>query len=63
MCHQRQMVLYTTHRSMPANPLLAETMYLYGTIERMGTGTKEMIIPDKPNSRLQKYRLTKKEKN
>ena len=34
--------LYTTHRSMPANPLLAEAMYLRGTIERMGTGTEEM---------------------
>ncbi len=34
--------LYTTHRSMPANPLLAEAMYLNGTIERMGTGTEEM---------------------
>ena len=28
--------------SMPANPLLAEAMYLRGTIERMGTGTEEM---------------------
>ena len=27
---------------MPANPLLAEAMYLRGTIERMGTGTEEM---------------------
>jgi predicted HTH transcriptional regulator len=34
--------VYTTHRSMPANPLLAEAMYLFGTIERMGTGTEEM---------------------
>ncbi|MDR0941990.1 MAG: DUF4062 domain-containing protein [Bacteroidales bacterium] len=34
--------LYTTHRSMPANPLIAEAMYLRGTIERMGTGTEEM---------------------
>ena len=34
--------LYTTHRSIPANPLLAEAMYLFGTIERMGTGTEEM---------------------
>jgi predicted HTH transcriptional regulator len=34
--------LYTTHRSIPANPLLAEAMYLRGTIERMGTGTEEM---------------------
>jgi len=34
--------LYTAHRSIPANPLIAETMYLNGTIERMGTGTEEM---------------------
>jgi hypothetical protein len=34
--------LYTTHRSIPANPLIAEVMYLRGTIERMGTGTEEM---------------------
>lgn len=34
--------LYTTHRSIPANPLIAEAMYLQGTIERMGTGTEEM---------------------
>ena len=34
--------LYTSHRSMPANPLIAETMYLRGAIERMGTGTEEM---------------------
>ena len=34
--------LYTTHRSIPANPLLAEAMYLRGAIERMGTGTQEM---------------------
>jgi len=34
--------LYTTHRSWPANPLLAEALYLRGSIERMGTGTEEM---------------------
>ena len=34
--------LYVTHRSIPANPLIAEAMYLRGTIERMGTGTEEM---------------------
>ena len=34
--------LYTTHRSIPANPLIAEAMYLNGTIERIGTGTQEL---------------------
>lgn len=28
---------------MPANPLLAESMYLVNYIERMGTGTLDMI--------------------
>ena len=31
------------HSSVPANPLLAEPMYLAGYIERMGTGTSDMI--------------------
>ena len=35
--------LYTAHRSIPANPLIAEAMYLNGTIERMGTGTEELV--------------------
>ena len=35
--------LYTAHRSIPANPLIAEAMYLRGTIERMGTGTEELV--------------------
>jgi predicted HTH transcriptional regulator len=34
--------LFTAHSSIPANPLLAESLYLYGTIERMGTGTEEI---------------------
>jgi predicted HTH transcriptional regulator len=34
--------LYVTHNSIPNNPLLAEPMYLCGTIERMGTGTEDM---------------------
>jgi len=34
--------LYMPHISIPANPLIAEAMYLYGTIERMGTGTEEL---------------------
>lgn len=31
------------HTSVPANPLLAEPLYLAGYIERMGTGTSDMI--------------------
>ena len=31
------------HWSIPANPLLAEPMYLAGYIERMGTGTGDII--------------------
>jgi predicted HTH transcriptional regulator len=31
------------HKSIPTNPLLARPMYLYGSIEQVGTGT-EMII-------------------
>ena len=31
------------HGSVPENPLLAEPMYLAGYIERMGTGTRDMI--------------------
>jgi predicted HTH transcriptional regulator len=31
------------HASVPGNPLLAEPMYLSGYIERMGTGTRDMI--------------------
>ena len=36
-------MLKTNHSSLPANPLLARPMYLYGSIEQVGTGT-EMII-------------------
>jgi predicted HTH transcriptional regulator len=36
-------MLKTTHSSLPANPLLARPMYLYGSIEQVGTGT-EMIV-------------------
>lgn len=32
------------HASVPGNPLLAEPMYLAGYIERMGTGTGDMIV-------------------
>jgi len=35
--------LLTAHKSIPANPLLAESMYLNGTIEQMGTGTEDII--------------------
>lgn len=31
------------HQSVPRNPLLAESMYLSGYIERMGTGTVDMM--------------------
>lgn len=31
------------HGSIPTNPLLAEPMYLTGYIERLGTGTRDMI--------------------
>jgi ATP-dependent DNA helicase RecG len=31
------------HTSIPANPLLAEPMYLAGLIERLGTGTSDMV--------------------
>ncbi len=30
-------------RSIPANPLLAEPMYLFGSIELLGTGTGDII--------------------
>ena len=36
-------MLKTKHPSRPANPLLARPMYLYGSIEQVGTGT-EMIV-------------------
>ena len=35
--------LRVAHRSVPGNPLLAESMYLAEYIERMGTGTLDMI--------------------
>ena len=35
--------LRVAHRSVPANPLLAESLYLTQYIERMGTGTLDMI--------------------
>ena len=35
--------LRVPHESIPGNPLLAESMYLRGYIERMGTGTVDMI--------------------
>ena len=35
--------LRAPHASIPANPLLAESMYLVSYIERMGTGTLDMI--------------------
>ncbi len=35
--------LRVAHRSVPGNPLLAESLYLAEYIERMGTGTLDMI--------------------
>ncbi|MFA5297577.1 MAG: ATP-binding protein, partial [Lutibacter sp.] len=35
--------LKKVHTSVPANPLLAEPMYLKGYIERLGTGTADMV--------------------
>ena len=35
--------LRVAHESLPGNPLLAQPMYLRGYIERMGTGTVDMI--------------------
>jgi predicted HTH transcriptional regulator len=37
------------HTSVPANPLLAEPMYLKGYIERLGTGTADIIRIAKEN--------------
>ncbi|MDR1591807.1 MAG: DUF4062 domain-containing protein [Prevotellaceae bacterium] len=37
------------HNSIPVNPLIAEPLYLFGTIERMGTGTGEIIKLCKEN--------------
>ena len=38
------------HTSVPANPLLAEPMYLKGYIERLGTGTADMVRIAKENN-------------
>jgi predicted HTH transcriptional regulator len=35
--------LKKTHTSIPANPLLAQPMYLKGYIERLGTGTADIV--------------------
>lgn len=35
--------LRVAHESVPGNPLLAQSMYLRGYIERMGTGTVDII--------------------
>ncbi len=35
--------LRVAHGSFPANPLIAEAMYLAGYIERIGSGTRDMI--------------------
>lgn len=36
-------VLAQPHKSMPANPLLADPMYWAGYIEKVGTGTEDII--------------------
>ena len=36
-------MLYSTHRSIPRNPILAKPAYLAGYIEQMGTGTTDVI--------------------
>jgi predicted HTH transcriptional regulator len=35
--------LLVAHKSIPTNPLIAEVMYLNGSIEQMGTGTEDII--------------------
>jgi len=68
-------MLKSHHTSQPANPLLARPMYLYGSIEQVGTGT-EMIVekciesglpsPDFQQSEIFKltfWRKSKEEKN
>ena len=35
--------LYENHKSIPANPLLAEPMYYKGYIEKAGTGTEDIV--------------------
>ncbi len=42
--------LKTLHTSIPANPLLAEPMYLKGYIERLGTGTADIMRIAKENN-------------
>jgi predicted HTH transcriptional regulator len=36
-------LLKTKHKSLPLNPLIARPLYLYGSIEQVGTGT-EMLV-------------------
>ena len=35
--------LHEPHKSLPANPLLADPMYWNGYIEKVGTGTEDII--------------------
>ena len=35
--------LYTIHPSIPVNPLIAEAMYLNGYVEKIGSGTQDIV--------------------
>jgi len=43
VCNQSLPLNGKCFSSIPANPMLAESLYLNGTIEQMGTGTEDII--------------------